>query len=178
MGLTPYLKLPYPELTSQANVPVDTKKLADAVEAVLGGLLPAPVGRFLGTMQPITSTDAVNEQAINPVATLRNPHGTLFLLVNVRASGWVDPEASGTTGGIFYGQVKNSGVVASYDTSAIRQEKGYQDVAAELIATIAPGVTGTFQLMGHKSASNKTVNINYTRTVITPIGWLKTGAIA
>lgn len=34
MGTTPVLKLPYPELTDAANVPVDIKKLADAVDVL------------------------------------------------------------------------------------------------------------------------------------------------
>ena len=44
MGTTPTYALPYPELTDVANVPADTRELAERVEAVLGPTVPLGSG--------------------------------------------------------------------------------------------------------------------------------------
>jgi len=177
MGLTSNLQLPYPELSDQANVPVDVKKLADRLEAVLGGPLPNPVGRYVNTLQTVTVTDANAEQAFTPVATIRNPHSLLYLLVAIRMTGWVNTTAAPATNA-FYATAKTTGQFASYDSGGMRVQGDYIAAAAEAIATIAPGASLTATLSGHKlNTTGGAVTIQYVRNVITPTGWLKTGAI-
>jgi hypothetical protein len=172
MGTTPILLLPYPEMNDPANVPTDMRELAEAIEKVSGGPLPAPVGRYVNTMQTITATNPAALQSLNPTATLRNPHTTLFLLVNIRCSMWVD-----ATPGTGYVSVKASGTSAYYDSGGIRFSDQYESGAAEGIATVAPGATLTALPQAYKAAGG-TVTVNYVRTVLTPTGWLKTGAIS
>jgi hypothetical protein len=172
MGITPILLLPYPELNDPANVPTDMRELAEAIEKAIGGTLPQPVGRYSNTLQTITSTNAAVQQSLNPTATLRNPHTKLFLLVNIRISAWVD-----ATPGTGYVSVKASGMSAYYDSGGLRFSNQYESGAAEGIATVAPGATLTALPQAYKAVGG-TVTVNYVRTVLTPTGWLKTGAIA
>lgn len=173
MGLTPILSLPYPELNDPANVPTDMRELAEAIELVIGGVLPPPVGRYTNTIQNITATNPAAEQSLNPTATIRNPHTKLFLLVAIRISMWMD-----ATPGTGYVSIKASGMSAYYDSGGLRFGGQYMAGAGEGIATVAPGATLTALPKGHKYAAGDQVSINYVRTVLTPTGWLKSGVIS
>ena len=179
MGLSPILLLRYPELNDPANVPTDMRELTDDIEAAVGGVLPQPVGRYNSTAQNISSIDPNAETSLNPVATLRNPHTKLYLLVSVRFSGWVDCTGVGTApGNAAYVSCKTSGQTAYYDSGGIRLENIYAAGAGEGIVTVAPGATLTAQPKGHRNNTVALPTINYVRTVLTPMGWLKTGVIS
>lgn len=170
MGITPTLSLPYPELNDPANVPTDMRELAEAIEKALGGTLPSPVTRYLATAQNLPPT---TDAPLNPVATLRNPHSTLYLMVRIRITGWLDAmDGSG------YLIIKSSGSTGYTESGGVREYRNSPAWAMEGLATVAPGATLSAQPQGHKGSVSDTASVRMIRNVLTPIGWLKTGAIS
>jgi hypothetical protein len=170
MGTTANLLLPYPELNDPANVPTDMRELAEAIEKALGGTLPSPVTRYNSPAQNLAAT---TDAPLNPVATLRNPHLTLYLMVRIRITGWLDAmDGSG------YLIVKSSGSTGYTESGGVREYRNSPAWAMEGLATVAPGATLTVQPQGHKGNATDSGSVRLVRNVLTPIGWLKTGAIA
>lgn len=169
MGVSPYLKLRFPELNDPANVPTDMRELTDDIEAAIGGLLPNPVFRQTLTTQTVTSTSNTN---FTPVATLVNPHTVLYLLAMVSIGVWASAK-----GNVFYGQIKASGYTGLAEYSIPRTEAEYGNNLDQTLATIAPGATLSAQLQGRKLTATPAVTLPSVRVVIQPVGWLKTGTI-
>lgn len=168
MGVTSRLLLPYPELNDPANVPTDMKELADRIEAIIGGPVPAPICKTYSTLQHLTTTASV---PLQPSAGLTNPHPSLFLVVQILGSPWVAAMTN-----VFYGDLKVTGYAAFAGIGYSRLEGQYGNADVSGIATIAPGATLVAQVQGRLGTA-KSTDVPSVRLAVTPVGWAAASTI-
>lgn len=171
MGTTTRLLLPYPELTDPANVPGDVKRLADRIEAIIGGPLPQPIHKENLTSQNITATSP-GWSVLTPLTSLANPHPSLYLLVLVTFGLWVDAK-----GNVVYSGVKSSGQTALAEVQGSRIEDTYASTTCLYLATVAPGAMLSAQPQSRRLNTSTTPTAPSARVTLQPTGWLTSGVI-